>query len=88
MNGRTKEFLAYVVPSVLAFALSGIYTVVDGFFVGQSLGDIGLAAITLGSGLCFRRLEPPLESSHALIRKRHAVLTKPAEAFLEKVKNT
>lgn len=48
MNGRTKEFLAYVVPSVLAFALSGIYTIVDGFFVGQSLGDIGLAAITLG----------------------------------------
>ena len=88
MNGRTKEFLTYVVPSVLAFALSGVYTIVDGFFGGQSLGDIGLAAITLGSGLCFRRLEPPLESSHALIRKRHAVLTKPAEAFLEKVKNT
>ena len=86
MNGRTKEFFAYVVPSVLAFALSGVYTIVDGFFVGQSLGDIGLAAITLGSGLCFRRLEPPLESSHALIRKRHAVLSKPAEAFLEKVK--
>ena len=61
MNGRTKEFLAYVVPSVLAFALSGVYTIVDGFFVGQSLGDIGLAAITLDSGLCFRRLEPPLE---------------------------
>lgn len=56
------------------------------FFVGQSLGDIGLAAITLGSGLCFRRLEPPLECSHALIWKRHAVLSKPAEAFLEKVK--
>lgn len=48
MNGRTKEFLTYVVPSVLAFALSGVYTIVDGFFVGQSLGDIGLAAITLG----------------------------------------
>ena len=48
MNGRTKEFFAYVVPSVLAFALSGVYTIVDGFFVGQSLGDIGLAAITLG----------------------------------------
>lgn len=44
MNGRTKEFFAYVVPSVLAFALSGVYTIVDGFFVGQSLGDIGLAA--------------------------------------------
>ena len=48
MSGRTKEFFAYVIPSVLAFALSGIYTIVDGFFVGQSLGDIGLAAITLG----------------------------------------
>lgn len=48
MSGRTKEFYAYVIPSVLAFALSGVYTIVDGFFVGQSLGDIGLAAITLG----------------------------------------
>lgn len=48
MSGRTKEFFEYVIPSVLAFALSGVYTIVDGFFVGQSLGDIGLAAITLG----------------------------------------
>lgn len=44
----TKTFFAYVIPSVLAFALSGIYTIVDGFFIGQSLGDIGIAAITLG----------------------------------------
>lgn len=43
-----KTFFSYVVPSVLAFALSGVYTIVDGFFIGQSLGDIGLAAITLG----------------------------------------
>ena len=48
MQGRNKEFFSYVIPSVLAFALSGIYTIVDGFFIGQSLGDIGLAAITLG----------------------------------------
>ena len=26
-----KKFLKYVVPSVLAFALSGIYAIVDGF---------------------------------------------------------
>ena len=45
---NTKAFFAYVIPSVLAFALSGVYTIVDGFFIGQSLGDIGLAAITLG----------------------------------------
>ena len=48
MNHRKKEFFAYVIPSVLAFALSGVYTIVDGFFIGQSLGDMGLAAITLG----------------------------------------
>ncbi len=43
-----KSFLAFVVPSVLGFALSGIYTIVDGFFIGQCLGDNGLAAVTLG----------------------------------------
>lgn len=48
MNHRKKEFFAYVIPSVLAFALSCVYTIVDGFFIGQSLGDMGLAAITLG----------------------------------------
>lgn len=42
-----REFYSYVVPSVFAFALSGVYTIVDGFFVGQKLGDIGLAAITV-----------------------------------------
>ena len=47
MDRRNKEFFSYVIPSVLAFALSGIYTIVDGFFIGQSLGDIGLASITL-----------------------------------------
>ncbi len=48
MRSRNKEFFSYVLPSVLAFALSGVYTIVDGFFIGQSLGDMGLAAITLG----------------------------------------
>ena len=43
-----KDFFKFVIPSILAFALSGVYTIVDGFFVGQSLGDIGLASITLG----------------------------------------
>lgn len=27
--------------------MSGVYTIVDGFFIGQSLGDMGLTAITL-----------------------------------------
>lgn len=43
-----RNFFRFVIPSILAFALSGVYTIVDGFFIGQSLGDIGLASIVLG----------------------------------------
>lgn len=42
-----KTFFQYVIPSVLSFALSGIYTIVDGFFVGNSIGDIGLSAVNM-----------------------------------------
>ena len=28
-----KEFFRFVIPSMLAFALSGIYAIADGFFV-------------------------------------------------------
>lgn len=42
-----KVFFSYVIPSVLAFALSGIYTIIDGFFVGNSVGDIGLSTINI-----------------------------------------
>lgn len=44
---RYKIFLSYVIPSVLAFALSGVYAIVDGFFVGNSVGDIGLSTINV-----------------------------------------
>mgnify|MGYP005809368663 CR=1 FL=1 len=42
-----RTFFKYVIPSVLSFALSGIYAIVDGFFVGHSVGDIGLSAINV-----------------------------------------
>lgn len=44
---QLKTFAAYVAPSVFACALSGIYAIVDGFFVGNSVGDIGLSAINI-----------------------------------------
>ena len=37
-SSKTKTFFSYVIPSVLAFALSGVYTIVDGFYIGRSLG--------------------------------------------------
>lgn len=43
----TKIFFKYVFPSLLSFALSGVYAIVDGFFVGNSLGDIGLSAVNI-----------------------------------------
>lgn len=36
-----------VLPAMLAFAFTGIYAIVDGWFVGQNIGDNGLAAINI-----------------------------------------
>lgn len=42
-----RAFLKFVIPSVIAFALSGVYAIVDGFFVGNTIGDAGLSAINI-----------------------------------------
>ena len=42
-----KKFLRFVLPSMVAFAFTGIYSIVDGFFVGNNVGDDGLAAINV-----------------------------------------
>lgn len=34
-----KSFFRYIIPSMLAFALSGVYAIADGFFVGNAMGD-------------------------------------------------
>lgn len=44
---RYKTFFSFVLPSVLSFALSGVYAIVDGFFIGHSMGDSGLSAINI-----------------------------------------
>lgn len=46
MNHK-KTFFQYVIPAVLSFALSGVYAIADGFFVGNSIGDAGLSAINI-----------------------------------------
>ena len=42
-----KSFLKYLIPSMVATVLIGLYIVVDGYFIGNAMGDIGLAAINL-----------------------------------------
>ncbi|MCM1135058.1 MAG: MATE family efflux transporter [Clostridium sp.] len=42
-----KEYVKYILPSTLSFLLTGIYSIVDGIFVGRAMGDAGLAAINI-----------------------------------------
>ena len=42
-----KEFLKYALPSALAMFVSSLYTIVDGIFVGQGVGDSALAAVNI-----------------------------------------
>ena len=41
------EFLSYAVPSAIANFISSFYTVIDGIFVGQGVGDTALAAVNI-----------------------------------------
>lgn len=47
-----REFFHFVLPSMLAFALSGVYAIADGFFVGNALGDHALAAGNIAYPMC------------------------------------
>lgn len=40
-------FFKYVIPSIFSFALSGVYAIADGYFVGNTIGDAGLSAINI-----------------------------------------
>ncbi|MDU7968121.1 MAG: MATE family efflux transporter, partial [Paeniclostridium sordellii] len=42
-----SEFLRYAIPSSLAMFISSLYTVIDGIFVGQGVGDSALAAVNI-----------------------------------------
>lgn len=42
-----RKFFQYVIPSIGAMLVSGLYFVVDGIFVGRGIGTNGLAAVNL-----------------------------------------
>ncbi len=42
-----KLFFRYVIPSMISMLTAGVYTLVDGFFVGWGAGNAGLAAINV-----------------------------------------
>ncbi len=47
MQGIEKKFWRFALPSMLSQLLNSFFIIVDGFFVGQNLGDAGLAAINV-----------------------------------------
>ena len=42
-----KEFFKYALPSAVAMFVSSLYTIIDGIFVGQGVGDSALAAVNI-----------------------------------------
>ena len=47
VESMEKSFFKYIIPAIVSTMLGGLYIVVDGFFVGNSMGDTGLTAINL-----------------------------------------
>ncbi|MBQ0071168.1 MAG: hypothetical protein KBS81_04825, partial [Spirochaetales bacterium] len=47
MNETKKNFYSNVIPSVLSFVLIGVYCFIDEFFVGNRVGDVGIATINI-----------------------------------------
>lgn len=42
-----KVWSKFVMASVIGVVLNTIYTIIDGMFVGQGVGEIGLAAVNI-----------------------------------------
>lgn len=42
-----KSFYRYLIPSVLASVFMSAYAIIDGMFIGQKIGDVGLSAINI-----------------------------------------
>lgn len=49
MNEKSikTQFIKFVIPAMLTMFLNGLYAIVDGFFIGHAVGDVGLAGIGL-----------------------------------------
>lgn len=49
MHSRQEwhTYIRYIVPSMASFVLTGVYSIVDGLFVGHAVGDAGLAGINV-----------------------------------------
>lgn len=54
-----KRFFRFVIPSILAMCFFSLYTMIDGYFVANYVGEIEFAAVNISmpvitSFFCFR----------------------------------
>lgn len=42
-----RTYLHYVIPATIAFTLTCVYSIIDGIFVGNCVGDAGLAGVNI-----------------------------------------
>lgn len=47
MNKRKKQFLKFVIPSILSMLIFNLYTMVDGIYVAQLVGETALSAVNI-----------------------------------------
>ena len=43
-----KSYKSYLIPSLIATVFLSTYVILDGFFIGLKLSDLGLSAINIG----------------------------------------
>ena len=42
-----KLFWKYTLPTIIAIMVNGLYTIIDGFFIGHYIGEAGLAGLNV-----------------------------------------
>ena len=47
-QNTTGTILQFSVPAIIAMVLTSLITVVDGFFIGNYIGEEGISAVNLG----------------------------------------
>ena len=47
INMNNRRLSSYIIPSVISMVIVGTYTNIDGLFIGNTVGDPGLAAINI-----------------------------------------
>ena len=93
--GLQREVARWAQTEPSQLNISATYNVMNGSRIRFVLNNLGYflstrdqLAPTLDGSVCFRPFDPPLEIHYALVWKRHTVLSKAAQAFVNHLPET